>query len=120
MAYSVPNTNILNQQIISDLNTTGSTTALDQVGVIIDTQDGRSFQYVLNDSSGVANVAGAPVAWQATTTRNVITPDLSDSSASGFAGVATAIIADVSYGWIQVGGFVPDAAVSTGVAAKVC
>lgn len=98
------------------LNSTGVAAAYHKPGYEITLADGRKFKYCLFDSSGVAAVAGAPVHWQQTTTPYVVTADLSDSP-TGFAGVATAIYTDGYYVWVQTGGRVYDAAVSTNVAA---
>ena len=110
MAFSAPATSLLIDPVVGSggLTTTGSATAPETgslAGAIIRTRDGRRFQQVKNDSSGVAiAAAGAPVVWQLTTTDYVITPDISDNPGVGFAGVACAVITDTYWGFIQTKG----------------
>ncbi len=79
-------------------------------GLVITAQDGKKYKYVqYNTAAGsVAAVAGnvayyyAPSGASAGAT-TVVTSDLSDSAGVG-AGVLQAVIANGSYGWIQVRG----------------
>lgn len=79
-------------------------------GLVITSQDGKKYKYVQYETAAgaVAAVAGnvayyyAPSGASAGAT-TVVTSDLSDSAGVG-AGVLQAVIADGSYGWIQVRG----------------
>jgi len=119
MAFSISiETRQLDHPILQLLTSTGVATAVHTPGEKWVSDDGREFQYVINDSGsgGVAAVAGAPAVWQGTTTRYCVTPDVSDAAGtgSGVAGAYLSVLGDTYYGFIQTAGFLKDAPVSDG------
>jgi len=103
LTYSTHN---LRRPILQALDSTGTAVAQHTPGYTTTDQDGREWEYVQFDSSGVAAVAGAPAVWAQTTTNKVVTSDVSDASelGEGFAGVFMSVLTDQYYGWIQTKG----------------
>ena len=114
MAFSVTCPSyMLDKPILQSLTSTGVEDPVHEPGFLVTATDGRIFQYGCFDSSSVAAVAGAPVAWAQTSTDNtvVFTSDTSDGSDVGI-GCFLSILTDTYYGWIQRAGFVKDVPVS--------
>lgn len=110
-AFSISyNTHELDREILTNIDSTGDSTAKHTPGTVVNCVDGRQWKYVKFTSSAVAAVAGAPACWAATTIENgqVVTADISDSSGAtsgeGFAGVFVSILTDQYFGWIQTKG----------------
>jgi hypothetical protein len=121
MAFSFTiKTQDLDQTILTSLTTTGSANPIDPPGLIVKSKDGREFQYVQHDSSGVAAVAGAPCAIGQTTTDNafVVTADVSDGGSVAY-GIFLSVLADTYWGWVQTKGFAVDAPSTDGSGANV-
>lgn len=121
MAFAVTiNTSQLDKPILQSLTSTGVATAVHQPGYTVCSDDGRVFQYVEFDESGVAAVAGAPCVFANTTDDNefVVTADVSDGTLVPV-GCFLSVLTDTYYGWIQREGFVKDAPVTDGAGADV-
>lgn len=129
MAFSLTyDTTTFDKPILQALDSTGESTAQHALGYRVCSTDGREWVYVLNTSSDVAAVAGAPAVMANTTTNWVVTPDVSDGALVGV-GAYMSVLEDATYGWIQVKGKVVNApctdgsngevAVSTNVGATV-
>lgn len=85
-------------------------TALWTPGQVVQMQDGKKYKYVQYETAAgaVAAVAGNVCYYYAASGASagqttIVTSDLSDSAGLG-AGVLQAVIADGSYGWIQITG----------------
>ena len=124
MAYEVPVTRLLDKPILQGLQQSNAT-AMHEVGTIVTSADGKQFEYVYMECSGVACYSGRPMVWVDGTTDYLVTPDCSDAAtgnaaggSGGFAGVATMnlIDEDNAYIWIQTKGIVQSAIVSSAVA----
>lgn len=110
----------LTKPIMQDLTSTGQSTAQHEPGYTVPCQDGREFQYVQFDSSGIAAVAGAPCTVARTTSDNkfIVTADVSDGSTAA-TGIFLSVLTDTYYGWIQTKGFAQDCPCTDGAGADV-
>ena len=115
MAYAVSATHTLDGNILDDLDVTGQTTDVGEVGKIVTSTDGRKYKKVVTDVLCVTSGAGEPAYAMPGTTANEFTSDYSaanDSSATGvaFVGLFTSVITATTtqYVWIEV----PNGAVS--------
>jgi len=120
MGFSLTyDTSMLDKQILQALDSTGVASPLHTPGYTVRSDDGREWQYVQNDSSDVAAVAGGPAALAQDTDGYVVTPDVSDagSTGTGIRGAYMSVLTDQYYGWIQTKGKVVKAPCSTNVAA---
>ena len=121
MAFSITiATNQLDKPILQSLTSTGVASNVHEPGYEVSANDGRKFQYVQFDSSGVAAVAGAPCVWAVTTADNehIACADVSDASLCG-CGIFLSILTDTYYGWIQTEGFAQDCPSTDGAGADV-
>jgi len=121
MAFTVTcATSTLDKPILQSLTSTGVENSVHEPGYIVTAEDGRVFQYIEFDSSGVAAVAGAPAVIAQTTSDNeyVVTADCSDGSLVPV-GAFLSILTDTYFGWIQTKGFIKDAPVTDGAGADV-
>lgn len=120
MAYSVPASHTLDSHILVGLAESTSTAVM-SAGTIAETTDGRRFQFVYYQKSGVSAVSGAPAIWVNTTADNVVTSDTSDGDTEGgaYAGVFCQDQSDQNniYLWIQTKGLAPDCHCESGVVA---
>jgi hypothetical protein len=112
-------THKLDKPILVALDTTGTASPVHEPGYTVRSDDGREWQYVQNDSSDVAAVAGGPAVIAQDTDGYVVTPDVSDagSNGAGVRGAYMSVLTDQYYGWIQTKGKLVDAPCSTNVAA---
>lgn len=110
----------LTKPIMQSLTSTGQATAQHEPGYTVPCQDGREFQYVQFDSSGVAAVAGAPCVVAKTTGDNkfVVTADVDDADLAA-TGMFLSILTDTYFGWIQTKGFGQDCPCTSGSGADV-
>ena len=122
MAFSLTiSTSQLDKPILQSLTSTGVANALHQDGYTVRSVDGREFQYVQFDSSGVAAVAGAPAVVALTSTDTayrLVTADVSDASLTR-AGAFLSILTDTYFGWIQTKGLLVDAPCTDGAGTDV-
>jgi len=120
MAYSVPNTNVLDNIILCDLDAS-TANEVHTPGYTVRTKDGREFMFVKYECSGVAAISGAPAIFSGDLSTYVVTSDTSDGDAEGgaFAGIFCSDQADQNgiYLWIQTKGRAPDAHCEDAVAA---
>jgi hypothetical protein len=124
MAYAVSATHTLDKPIIDDLDVTGQTDDVGEVGKIVTSSDGRKYKKCVVDASAVVSGAGEPAYYMVGTTANEVTSDYSDAQVSeqlgaSFAGVFTAVVTGgvAEYVWIEVpnGAVTPDCSCATEV-----
>ncbi len=121
-AYSVPGTHQMDDPILFGLDQSSSYLAHPYMGYTVRSNDGREFQLVHYQSSGVRQSTGQPLSWVdgSTTAWMVVTSDTSDGGTlgEGFAGIAThtEVSSDAIYEWIQTKGYAQGVMVATGVA----
>ncbi len=117
MAYAVTNSNLLDRPILVDLDSTGVSSQVHEVGTVVRGDDGKAYRFVEFNSSDVAASTGAPAIWQNTTTDYAVTSDTSDGDAEGgaFAGIFCSVLTDTYYGWIQIEGEADNVHVDSGV-----
>lgn len=122
MAFSLTITTMdLDKPILQALTSTGVASPVHDAGYTVRSTDGREFEYVQHDSSGVAAVAGAPCAMAQTTTDTayrLVTADVSDGGSVAY-GMFLSVLADTYYGWIQTKGLAVDAPCTDGAGAEI-
>ena len=99
---------LLAQSVAAGDSLTDTATAAKYAFGTVRSEGGKAYRYFQydNGSGNVACVAGDPVLSLAPATNKWIgTCDVSDSNRNFVLGVALAPIADLSYGWIQTGGY---------------
>ena len=134
MAYTVPEAHTIEHGVILlDLDASSSAMEHD-LGYTVRTITGKEFVYVQVASANVVTYAGYPAYWMSGSSEYLTTSDADVAQENDgtdgpigctFAGVFTCAIAAVSgaggamcFAWIQTKGEVPDASISTGVAAQ--
>lgn len=134
MAYSVPEAHTIEHGVIlMDLDASSNAISHD-LGYTVRTITGKEFVYVQVASANVVTYAGYPAYWMSGGSQYFVTSDADVAQESDgtdgpigctFAGVFTCSMAAVGgaagkmqYAWIQTKGEVPDASISTGVAAQ--
>jgi len=131
MAYTVPATHLIKQGVILQALDASDTVAAHELGYSIRTTTGKEFVYVQVASDNVVTYAGYPAYWMSGGSQYYVDGDADGcQEADGtdgpigatFAGVFACAIAathgTTCFCWIQTKGEVPDASISTGVAAQ--